>query len=729
MVNMLSTVATVANEIVNSEPVIVRGACPHDCPDTCSMLITVEAGQATAVQGNPDHPYTKGTLCGKVNDYLDRVYSPQRILYPMRRVGAKGSGEFERISWTAALDEIAYRFNQIIREYGAQAILPCSYAGHEGLLNGINVGDAFFNRLGASISERTFCISSTSLAYLMTCGPSHGTDPDTFSHSQYIILWGCNALSTNVHLWSFIQAARKNGAKLVVIDPVKTRTAKQADWHLPIRPGTDGALALGLMQVMIQENLIDADYVEHYTIGYTELKDRASEYSPEKVSALTGIPAADIVQLAREYATTQPSVIRLGVALEKQAGGGQGVRAICCLPALVGAWRYLGGGLLQSPMWPFPIKWERLHHAEFIQPGTRVLNQWQLGATLTGETHLDPPIKALFVYNCNPVTQNPEQEKVIAGLEQEDLFTVVSEQFLTDTADYADILLPATTQIENLDLMFSWGHTYLTLNMPAIAPLGEAVSNTELFRRLAAKMGFADECFQLGDEEIALGLMDWSAPVLQGIDMAKLKQDGYAKLKIDPVPHATGNFPTATGKCEFLSSMAIDSNYVLPVFRQGYTEFQPGAPVDPLPTFIPPFAVGAELETARYALNLLAAKPHTFINSCFANLPKHRRLEGAPTVLIHPQDAAQRGIVNGQLVQVFNDLGSFQIQAEVTDVVQPGVIAAAIGHWRKLSASASTLNAATAATFADLGHTAAVGGTLVEVAAITSGLVSTVGTD
>jgi len=703
-----------------SEKSVVYGACPHDCPDTCSMLITVENGRAVKVEGHPDHPYTRGTLCGKVSDYLDRVYSPDRILYPMRRVGQKGSGQFERISWDAALDEITSRFKQIINDYGSEAIMPSSYLGHEGLLNGLTVGDAFFNRLGSTIAERTFCISCTSTAYLMTYGPTHGTDPDTFSHSQYIILWGCNALSTNVHLWPFIKEARKNGARLVVIDPVRTRTAQQADWHIPIRPGTDGALALGMMNVIINENLIDADYVENYTVGYEELKQRVNEYPPEQVSEITGIPVEDILTLAREYATTQPSVIRIGVALEKQAGGGQGVRAISCLPGLVGAWRHLGGGMLQAPMWPFPIRGEVVHRPNFIKPGTRVVNQWQLGRALTGELALDPPIKALFVYNCNPVTQSAEQDKIVAGLTREDLFTVVSEQFMTDTADYADIVLPSTTQVENLDLMFSWGHTYVTLNVPAIAPLGEAVPNTELFRRLAARMGFEDECFKLSDEELAMEVLDWSAPVMQNMDMDLLKQQGYAKLDINLVPHAEGNFPTPSGKCEFLSSMKVDSNYVVPVFRQGYEEYSPGEPIDPLPTYTPQReSVQSNPELAnRYPLSLLSAKPHQFINSCFANLPKHLKLQGEPKVIINPEDALKRGIVEGQIVKVFNDRGAFQVPAKVSDITRPGVVVAPLGYWRKLSHAGNTINAATAATFADMGHAAAVGDSLVEVASV-----------
>jgi anaerobic selenocysteine-containing dehydrogenase len=699
---------------------MVYGACPHDCPDTCSMLVTVEKGRAIKVEGHPDHPFTKGTLCGKVNDYLDRVYSPDRVLYPMRRVGPKGSGQFERISWDTALDEIRDRFTQIVQNYGSEAIMPASYLGHEGLLNGLTVGDAFFNRLGATITERTFCISCTSVAYLMTYGPTHGTDPDTFKHSKYIILWGCNALSTNVHIWSFIQEARKNGAKLVSIDPVRTRTAQQSDWHLPIRPGTDAALALGMMNVIINENLIDDDYVENYTVGYEALKERVSQYPPEKVAEITGIPTEDIVTLAREYATTSPSVIRLGVALEKQAGGGQGIRAISCLPGLVGAWRHLGGGLLQAPMWAFPIRPEAVHHPEFIKSGTRTVNLWQLGRALTEEIPLDPPIKALFVYNCNPITQAAEQDKIVAGLAREDLFTVVSEQFLTDTTDFADIVLPATTQVENLDLMFSWGHTYVTLNNPAIAALGEAVSNTELFRRLAARMGFEDPCFKLSDEELAMDVLDWSAPTMQGVTMDLLKQQGYAKLNIDLIPHAQGNFPTPSGKCEFLSGMKVDSNYVVPVFRQGYEEFLPGELIDPLPTYTPQReSVQSNPELSdRYPLSLLSAKPHQFINSCFANLPKHLKLQGEPRVIINPEDAMKRGITAGQIVKVFNDRGAFQVPAYISDVTRPGLVVAPLGYWRKLSHAGNTINAATSGTFADMGHAAAVGDSLVEVAAV-----------
>ena len=480
----------------DSTQTIIRGACPHDCPDTCAMLVTVRDGRATEVRGDPEHPFTRGALCVKVNDYVERVYSPERVLYPLRRVGPKGSGKFERIGWDAALDEIVSRYKAIIAEHGAQAILPYSYLGTEGLLNGLNVGDAFFNRLGSSISERTFCASGAITGYMMTVGPTPGTDPESLVHSRYIVIWACNVISTNLHLWPIIAEAKRRGAKVVVIDPMRNRTAAAADWHIPIRPGTDGALALGLINVIIDENLTDNDYIDKYTVGYPELKERAREFPPERVSSITGIPAADIVRLAREYASTQPAAIRFGVGIERQAGGGQCVRAISCLPALVGAWRRPGGGLVFMPNFAFPIKYDVLMRPDFIRPGTRHINQYQLGTALSGEMGLAPPIKALFVYNSNPVVVAPDQDRMVAGLSREDLFTVVSEQFITDTADFADIVLPATTQLEQFDLMFSWGHLYLTLNMPAIAPLGEAVPNTELFRQSGGANGLRGRVFQ-----------------------------------------------------------------------------------------------------------------------------------------------------------------------------------------------------------------------------------------
>ncbi|MGH7907144.1 MAG: molybdopterin-containing oxidoreductase family protein, partial [Candidatus Binataceae bacterium] len=690
------------------------------CPDTCAMLVTVENGRAVSLRGDRDHSFTRGGLCVKVEDYVNSVYSPDRVLHPMRRTGPKGSGKFERISWDAALGEIAENFRRIIAEYGAEAILPFSYLGTEGILNGLNSGDAFFNRLGASISERTFCASGALTGYVMTVGATPGTDPESLIHAKYIIIWACNVISTNLHLWPFIAEAQKAGAKVVVIDPMRNRTAAKADWHLPIRPGTDGALALGMINVIISENLVDSDYIENYTTGYAELKQRASEYSPERVAAITGIPAADIVTLSREYAAAQPAAIRFGVAIERQAGGGQCVRAISCLPALVGAWRKPGGGLVGgAPPFAFPIKWSVLQHPEFIQPGVRHINQFHLGAALTGAMKLEPPIKALFVYNTNPIVALPGQNEVIAGLSRDDLFTVVSEQFMTDTADFADLVLPATTQLEQFDIMFSWGHFHLTANMPAIAPLGEAISNTELFRRLAARMNFTGECFTRSDEETAAEMIDWQAPALGGANLELLKEKGHIRLNPggsdNLAPHAEGNFPTPSGKTEFVSSLAAQGNFVLPLFRQGSHESQPGEPVDPLPAYIPSRNRGGEDRAAAYPLNLISPKSHAFLNSCYGNLPRQRRIAGEPAVVIHPEDAAKRGISEAHAVRVFNERGSFEALAHISTAVRPGVVAAPMGYWRKFSRTANTVNAINSPAFADLGHAPTFSDSFVEV--------------
>jgi anaerobic selenocysteine-containing dehydrogenase len=632
----------------------VIGACPHDCPDTCSILTTVEDGRAIAVRGNPDHPFTRGRLCVKVNNYEERVYSDKRVLYPLKRVGPKGTRQFARISWEEAIETIASRWKSIIAEHGAQAILPYSYLGTQGVINGLNVGDPLFNKLGATVLERTFCDSASCTAYMMTIGHTPGVDPESFVHSKYIILWACNTLSTNSHHWPFIEQARKAGAKLVVIDPVATRTARLADWHIPIRPGTDAALALAMIHILIKENLVDRDYVDKYTVGYDELVARASTYTPEFASQETGIPVADILKLAREYATTPPAVVRIGVAVERHAGGGQTVRAIACLPGLIGAWKHVGGGLLQLPIWAFPVKWDVLMRPDLQPEKMRVLNSWRLGPALTGELGLDPPIKALFVYNANPMAMVSEQGKVEKGLEREDLFTVVSEHFLTDTAKYADIVLPATTQLEQKDIMFSWGHLYLSYNNQAIEPLGEAVPNTELFRRLAKAMGMEDPAFFRTDDEIIEAALDWTNPVLQGITLDDVRTKGYARLNMpapaDWAPHREGNFPTTSGKCEFKSSIAGGGNFVVPLFRQGYNGDQDGTPVDPLPHYIPPNenARTAPSLATRYPLSLISPKSHAFLNSNYGNLPAQTVQAGEEqAVLLNPNDAAQRGIVAG----------------------------------------------------------------------------------
>jgi anaerobic selenocysteine-containing dehydrogenase len=611
----------------------------------------------------------------------------------------------------------------IITESGAEAILPYSYLGTQGIINGLNVGDPLFNKLGATVSERTFCDSASCTAYMMTIGHTPGVDPESFVHSKYIILWACNTLSTNSHHWPFIEKAKKNGAKLVVIDPVRTRTARLADWHIQIRPGTDCALALAMIHVLIEEKLIDRDYIDKHTVGFDELAERVASYTPEFAAAETGIPVEDILKLAREYATTPPAVVRIGVAVERHAGGGQTVRAIACLPALIGAWKHVGGGLLQLPIWAFPVNWPALMRPDLQPPKMRVINTWRLGSALTGGLALDPPIRSLFVYNANPMAMVSEQDKLERGLSREDLFTVVSEHFLTDTAKYADIVLPATTQLEQKDIMFSWGHLYLSYNNPAIAPLGEAVPNTELFRRLAAAMDIDDPFFFRSDDEMIEASMDWTSPALQGISLDTLKTTGFARLALqhpdDWAPHRDGNFPTPSGKCEFKSSIAAGGNFVVPLFRQGYGNDQAGEPVDPLPHYIKPNenATTAPALAARYPLSLISPKSHAFLNSNYGNLPEQTALAGEEQmVILHPDDASPRGIVAGSPIRVFNNRGAFEAFATLSADVMRGVVVAPAGYWHRSNRKGATVHAVTPPAYADLGRAPTFSDILVQVA-------------
>lgn len=698
----------------------VRGACPHDCPDTCAMRITVTDGKAVSVAGDREHPYTSGGLCVKVDNYLDKVYHPDRILHPMRRTGPKGSGQYEQISWEAAIEEIATKYKSIISEHGAEAIMPCNYLGTQGIIQGLNVGDPFFNKLGATVAERTYCDSGSCTAYAMTIGDTAGVDPESLVHSKFILIWAANIMSTNLHLWPYIAEAKKRGAKVVVVDPVRTRTARAASQHISIRPGTDGALALAMMHVIINEGLTDDDYIEKYTLGYAELVDRVQQYTPEWASQETGIPVEEILTLAREYATSQPAVIRIGVAVERHAGGGQTVRTLSCLPALVGAWRNPGGGILQLPLWAFPVNWPGLMRPELQTPGTRVVNLYQLGQALTGGLELDPPIKALMVYNSNPVVVCPDQDKLIEGLSREDLFTVVSEHFMTDTAQYADLVLPATTQLEQEDIMFSWGHLYVTYNNRSIEPVGEAIPNTELFRRLAAAMGFDDPAFTRTDEEMIAEAFDWNNPAMDGISVQSLKQSGFQRLALPPAeeyaPHREGNFKTASGKTEFYSSAAAGGNFVVPLFRQGSNDHQPGQPVDPLPHYIPPREndVHNAALAAAYPLNLISPKSHAFINSSFGNVEFHQKVQKPATLMLNPADAEARRIATGDRVRVFNDRGSVELLAKVARDVRTGVAVCHVGHWRSESLGLSTLAALNPTAFADLGNAPTFSDTLVQ---------------
>lgn len=705
-----------------SNTTTLHGACPHDCPDTCSMVYTTEAGRLTSVRGNPDHPMTRGALCGKLRDFDRHHYNPDRILHPMRRTGPKGSGQFERISWDAALREIHERFTAVADTHGAEAILPYNYLGNEGIVQGLTVGDAFFNRLGATVAEKTFCGSGSCTAWLLTVGPTNGTDPMSFAHSRLIVLWGCNSISTNIHHWHVVKEAQRNGARVVVIDPYRSRTAKEADWHLAPRPGTDGALAMAMIHVIIAENLTDTDYIARHTIGFPQLAERAAAFTPELAESLCGIPADDIRRLAREYATTPNAALRPGVAVERSAGGAQALRAIFSLPALTGAWKHPGGGVYQMPLWEFPIHWDRVCRPDLIPEGRRALNVLKLGAILDGTAGIQPGVHALMVYNANPVSNSTETESIKRGLSRDDLFTVVSEHFLTDTARYADILLPATMAAEHDDMMFSWGHFFFTLNQKAIEPPGEAVSNAELFRRLAATFGFSEPQFSMSEAELMEWYLDWDSPKLGGIGMDHFREHGWFRLAIgEPAtrtPHAEGNFPTPSGKCEFFSETAATTgNFVAPPFRQMYAHQQGGEPLDPLPGYVAPNErpETSPAQAARFPLNIVSPKSHGFLNSQYANEAHKLASQGAQSILINPADAAARAVADGALLRVFNDRGAFHGEARVTDDVPPGLVVASLGYWHSLNRGGA-VNTISASTYGGMGHSPTFSDNLVEVA-------------
>tara|TARA_Y100000741_G_scaffold103371_3_gene77094 strand:+ start:23255 stop:25384 length:2130 start_codon:yes stop_codon:yes gene_type:complete len=694
-----------------------HGGCPHDCPDTCSMVFEVQDGKLKGVKGNPDHPMTRGGLCVKLNDYEKRHYHPDRVLYPQRRIGPKGSKKFERITWEEALDEITSKWQAIIKEYGPQAIMPNSYLGNQGLVHGLNGGDAFFARMGATVTERTFCGEGSCTAWLLTVGPTAGVDPESFIHSKYIVIWACNSVSTNLHHWHIIKDAQKKGAKVIVIDSYASKTAKEADWHICPKPGSDGALAMAMMNVIIEEGLVDQDYVDNYTVGFSELANKAKERSPEWAEEITGIPAEDIRKFAREYATTQPSAIRIGVALEKSWGGSQAIRAVTSLPALTGAWRHVGGGILQFPVWEHPYKFDVICRPDLIPEGTQVVNNLQLGRVLTGEQKLNVPIKSMMCWNTNPVTQSTETEKVLEGLKREDLFLVSAEHFISDTAAFADILLPASMGAEQEDIILSWGHLYLTYNTKCVESPGEAIPNNEIFRKLAKRMGFEEDNFKWNDTECLENYIDWDSPACEGIDLNYLKKHGYARLNVgtkdNRAPHKEGNFPTPSGKCEFRLIGA--KNFVAGPFRQMYEGFQPGEDIPELPDYVASKETSsANPELAKkYPLNILAPKSHGFINSSYANIANKLNKQGEQFVLINKSDAMDRGVNEGEKVTVFNDRGAFEAVAKITSDVNKGIVVATLGYWRQLNNG--TVNSISSNAFGDMGNSPTSHDCLVEV--------------
>ena len=678
---------------------IVKAACPHDCPDTCAMEIAVEGGVAVEVRGGA-MPFTDGTLCTKVAKYLDRTYSKDRVLHPLRRVGAKGpgAGRLERISWDAALDEVAARFKALAAE-DPQQILPCSYAGTMGLAQYMSMDRRFFYRLGASLLDRTLCSSAGKAGVKITLGGSVGMDPERFDDAQLILIWGSNPVVSNLHLWSRCQEAKRRGARLVAIDPWRSQTAEKCHQHIRLLPGTDGALALGMMHVIMGEGRIDRDYVERHTLGFEQLTERVKQYPPEKVARICGISAEEVVNLARDYASIKPAAIRVNYGLQRHAGGGMAIRTIACLPALVGAWRDAAGGVVLTTADFYTLDHKTLERPDLIRGKPRMINQAALGDALTTAK---PPVKAIYVYNNNPVAVCPDSNKVIAGFSRPDLFAVVHDIFLTDTADYADIVLPATTQLEHYDVHKSYGHLYVVANNQAIAPVGEAKPNSEVFRLLAKRMGFADACFDDSDEDLCRQALASGAPRMRGIEWDSLKELGWQRLAVPEsfAPFAEGGFPTPSGKCEFYSETALKLG------------------LDPLPCYTPPREnVHSAPEVAqRYPLAFISPPCRNFLNSSFANLPFARASEKEPRLDIHPDDARTRGIANGERVRVFNDRGSYTLKAAVSDRARPGVVVAPSVWWRKLSPDGRNANDLTSQAVADMGGAATYYDCLVEVA-------------
>ena len=673
----------------------VRGACPHDCPDTCALLTTVENGVAIKVHGNPAHAATDGVLCTKVSRYVERSYHPERLLHPMKRSGPKGSGQFQRIGWDEALDSVAARLRDIAARE-AQAIQPYSYAGTMGQVQGEAMAARFFNRLGAAHLDRTICASAGAEALTQTLGGKLGMRMEFFKEAKLILIWGSNSIGSNLHFWKHAQVAKRNGAKLICIDPRRSETAEKCHEHLALLPGTDAALALALMHELIVNGWLDQDYIDRHTSGWPLLRERALLWNPERAAAVCGINAQQIRDLARDYGTTKPAAIRLNYGMQRVHGGGNAVRAIACLPALVGAWRSRAGGMLLSSSGSFPVDKAALQRPDLL--GTRrprTVNMVTIGQDLLREAspEFGPKIEALLVYNSNPVAVAPQSGQVVQGFEREDLFTVVLEQFQTDTADYADILLPATTQLEHWDIHTSYGHTDVLLNRPAIAPLGEARPNTWIWRQLAARMGFTESCFADDDESLCRQAF---APD-SGVDFEALLRDGFVSLKLPEAPFADGGFPTRSGRCEFFSQALAQAGQ------------------DGLPDHVPNYeAAGSD---ARFPLAMISPPARNFLNSSFVNVISLRSIEGEPLLEINAVDAEQRAIHDGQVVRVFNERGDYRCKAHVSSRARPGVVNGLGVWWRKLGLDGSNVNQLTSQRLTDMGRAPVFYDCLVEVEA------------
>jgi anaerobic selenocysteine-containing dehydrogenase len=667
------------------------------------MLVTVESGRAVRVAGDPDHPFTQGFLCAKVNRYLERTYHRDRLLQPKRRAGPKGSGKFEPCSWESALSEIATRLNAIRSSaHGPQAILPYSYAGTMGMVQGSSMDRRFFHLIGASRLDRTICSMAGNLGMRMTVGANIGADAEGVPESDLVLLWGTNTLTANPHFWPFVTQARERGARVIAIDPIRTRTAAQCDDWIGIRPGTDAALALGMMNVLLDQKLEDAEYIAAYTKGFDELRQRAAEYPPKRVAAITGIPAETIVSLGEQYGRAKAAFIRVNYGLQRHAGGGMAVRTIACLPALTGHWRRAGGGVQLSTSANFQFDKQALERPDLSPPG-RTINMIRLGEALTAEDAGvgGPPVRALVVYNSNPAAVAPDRNEVLRGLAREDLFTVVLEHFQTDTADYADIVLPATTQLEHWDLHLAYGHHYVTLNRPSIDPVGEALPNSEIFRRIAARMGLDHPALLDDDLTMIRQALASSSDKLHGVTFERLEEQGWVRLNLPTpyLPFAEGGFPTPSGKCELYSERMAEMG------------------LDPLPAFTPPYesVERAPELAARFPLTLISSPAHHFLNSTFVNVDSLRRGAREPECLLHPVDAERRGIAAGSRVVIHNDRGAFTAVARVEDTIRAGVVWAPSIWWSKFTVDGANANQTTSQRETDMGHGPVFYDNLVEV--------------
>ena len=666
------------------------------------MLVTVEDGRAIRIEGDKSHPVTAGFLCTKVSKYLERTYHPDRLVFPQIRVGNKGEGRFRRATWDEALGLIASRLQAVIdSQHGPQAILPYSYAGTMGLIHGEGMASRFFRTIGASFLGKTICAAAGGEAWAATYGTKTGTDTEAIVDARLILLWGTNTLTANPHLWPFIRRARANGARTICIDPLRTRTADACDEHIAIRPGTDAALALAMMHVLFRDGLENREYLAAMTIGWEKLRDRVmSEYSPDRVAGICRLPVEVIERLAGEYGRTRPAFIRTNYGLQRHAGGGSAVRAISLLPALTGDWNLPGGGCQLSVSGAFPLNMAALERRDLGNHAARTINMSRLAEALLDTD--DPPVKALVVYNSNPGAVAPDRERVMQGLRREDLFTVVLEHFQTDTADYADVLLPATTQLEHDDLHKAYGHLYVMHNRRAIEPLGEALPNAEIFRRLAAAMRLDAPELHATDDDLMRAALDTAAPAVDGITLEKLRERGSMRLQVarSYLPYRQGEvLNTPSGKIEIEAEGLVARG------------------LDPLPTYVAPLESeerSPEL-ASRYPLVLISPPAHSFLNSSFVNITSLRRSAGRPTLEIHAADASRRSISNNDRVTIFNDRGSFAAAAVITDRVRPGVVSAPSVWWGKLTEDGKNANHTTSEAVADFGGSATFYDNLVEV--------------